>query len=114
MSTLDGSPAVGPMGLLLAALGGCTGMDIASILAKKRVDLTGLEVRVSADRTEEYPKVWKDIEVVYIVRGNDIQAKDVERAIALSEEKYCSVSSMLGKAASIKSTYRILKPDEPE
>jgi len=113
MSNLDGTPAVGPMQLLLAALGGCTGMDIVSILKKKRVDLTGFQIKVNAERAQNYPMVWKDIEVTYLLWGNNLKEKDVEQAIELSEEKYCSVGIMLGKAATIKSTYRILKPGEP-
>jgi len=114
MSHLDGTPAVGPMQLLLAALGGCTGMDIVSILRKKRVDLADFKVKVSAERAQEYPMVWKDIEVTYLLWGENLKVKDVEQAIELSEEKYCSVGIMLGKSAAIKSTYRILKPGEPE
>jgi putative redox protein len=113
MSNLDGTPAVGPMQLLLAALGGCTGMDIISILKKKRVDLTGFQIKVNAERAQNYPMVWKDIEVTYLLWGNNLKEKDVEQAIELSEEKYCSVGIMLGKAATIKSAYHILKPGEP-
>ncbi len=113
MSHLDKSPAVGPMQLLLAALGGCTGMDIISILKKKRVELADFQVKVSAERVQDYPMVWKDIEVTYLLWGENLKVKDVEQAIELSEQKYCSVGIMLGKAATIKSTYRILKPGEP-
>jgi putative redox protein len=113
MSNLDGTPAVGPMQLLLAALGGCTGMDIVSILKKKRVELADFQVKVSAERAQDYPMVWKDIEVTYLLWGDNLKEKDILQAIELSEQKYCSVGIMLGKAATIKSTYRILKPGEP-
>ena len=112
MSTLDETPAVGPMQLLLAALGGCTGMDIVSILKKKRLDLKDFKVSVRGKRAEDYPMVWTDIEVTYLLWGNDLNTRDVEQAIELSEEKYCSVGIMLGKSASIKSSYRIFKPGE--
>ena len=112
MSTLDESPAIGPMQLLLAALGGCTGMDIAVILKKKHLDLTDLKVKVRGKRAEDYPMIWTEIEVTYLLWGNDLNKKDVEQAIALSEEKYCSVGIMLEKAAAVRSNYRILKPGE--
>jgi len=113
LSNQDGSPAVGPMQLLLAALGGCTGMDIVSILKKKRLDLADFKVVVRSRRAEDYPMVWQEIEVTYLLWGNDLKARDVEQAIELSEEKYCSVGIMLGKAAPIHSSYKILKPGEP-
>ncbi len=112
MGTLDGKPGIGPMQLLLAGLAGCTGMDIVSILNKKRVELTDFQVKVKGKRASDYPMVWTDIHVTYLLWGNDIRPKDVEQAIQLSEEKYCSVGIMLGKTARIVSEYRILKPGE--
>lgn len=112
MGTLDGKPGIGPMQLLLVALAGCTGMDIVSILQKKRVALTDLQVRVRGRRASEYPMVWEEIHVTYLVWGENIRPKDVEQAIQLSEEKYCSVGIMLGKTAKIISEYRILAPGE--
>ena len=112
MGTIDGKPGVGPMQLLLAGLAGCTGMDIVSILQKKRVKLTDFAVRVRGKRAETYPMIWSDIEVTYLLWGEGLKPKDVEQAIQLSEEKYCSVSLMLEKAAHIHSEYRILKPGE--
>jgi putative redox protein len=112
MGTLDGKAGVGPMQLLLAGLAGCTGMDIVGILQKKRVKLTDMQVKVSAKRASDYPMVWTDIHVTYLLWGENIRPKDVEQAIQLSEEKYCSVGIMLEKTAHITSEYRILGPGE--
>ncbi|MGC8856589.1 MAG: OsmC family protein [Anaerolineae bacterium] len=112
MGTLDGKPGVGPMQLLLVALAGCTGMDIVSILRKKRANLTDIRVKVRGRRATDYPMVWTDIEVTYLLWGEDLKPKDVEQAIQLSEEKYCSVGIMLDKTARITSTYQIYNPGE--
>jgi putative redox protein len=112
MGTLDDKPGVGPMQLLLVGLAGCTGMDIVSILQKKRANLTDFKVKVRGKRAESYPMIWTDIEVTYLLWGEGLKPKDVEQAIALSEEKYCSVGIMLEKATHIHSEYRILKPGE--
>jgi len=110
MGNLEGQPGFGPMKLLLAAVGGCTGEDIVSILRKKRVQLTDMQVQVRGKRAADYPMIWTDIHLTYLLWGEGIRPKDVEQAIQLSEAKYCSVGIMLGKAAKITSEYRILKP----
>ena len=112
MGTHDGQPGVGPMQLLLVALAGCTGMDILSILQKKRADLKEFQVRVSGKRAADYPMIWTDIHISYLIWGINIMPKDVEQAIELSEKKYCSVGIMLGESARITSEYRILEPGE--
>lgn len=112
MGTLDDKPGISPMQLLLAAVAGCTGIDIVSILQKKRASLKDLQVRVSGKRAADYPMIWTDIHLTYLVWGENIQPKDVEQAIQLSETKYCSVGIMLGKSARITSEYHILKPGE--
>jgi putative redox protein len=112
MGILDGKPGVGPMQLLLVGLAGCTGMDIVSILQKKRVNLTDMQVKVRAKRAEDYPMIWTDIHVQYLIWGENIQTRDVEQAIKLSEEKYCSVGIMLSKSATVTSEYQILQPGE--
>ncbi|MBO9367398.1 MAG: OsmC family protein [Chloroflexi bacterium] len=112
MGTLDGKPGIGPMELALVALAGCTGMDIVSILQKKRLQLTDFRLRVRGVRAETYPQVYTEIEVEYLLWGENLTPKDVEQAIRLSEEKYCSVGIMLGKTARIHSTYRIFSPNE--
>jgi len=113
MGSLDNKPGVGPMQLLLAGLAGCTGMDIVSILKKKRVELADFKIRVRAIRAQDFPMVWTDIDVMYLLWGNGIKDKDVQQSIQLSEEKYCSVGLMLGKTARITSKYQILQPGEP-
>ena len=90
-----------PKVLLLTALVRCTGMDVVSILAKMRVDVEGFEVRLSADQTEEHPKVFKAIHVQYVFRGRDLPMDKLQRAVELSREKYCGVSAMLAKACPI-------------
>jgi putative redox protein len=114
MGTLDAKPGVSPMQLLLVAVGGCTGIDILSILQKKRADLTDLQVRVSGKRADDFPMIWTHISITYLIWGNGIKPIDVEQAIELSENKYCSVGIMLGKSAKITSEYRILKPGEKD
>lgn len=114
MGSLDGRPGIGPMQLVLVGLAGCTGMDIVSILQKKRVSLTAFKVKVRGKRALDYPMVYTHIEVEYLLWGESLKAKDVEQAIALSEEKYCSVGIMLGKTANIHSSYRILSPGQAE
>ena len=97
-----------PMELLLVGLAGCTVMDVIDILRKKRLAVSGLEVRVEGTRAETYPMVYTDIDVVYTVKGKDIPASAVEQAIHLSEEKYCSAGVMLGKTAKINHRYEII------
>ena len=105
---------IGPMQLLLTGLAGCAGIDIISILKKKRVTPTDFKVKVRGKRADKFPMVYTDIEVEYVLWGKDLKVRDVEQAIKLSEQKYCSVSIMLGKTSKITSTYKILKPGEPE
>jgi putative redox protein len=99
----DGAPTKGPRpkGLLLAGLGGCTGIDVVGILEKMRVPFEGLEVQVSADQSEDHPKVFTTIRVRYLFKGRDLPMDKLERAVQLSQEKYCGVSAMLGKTATI-------------
>lgn len=113
MGTIEGTPGIGPMELLLLGIAGCTGMDIVSILTKKRQPPTSFQVRVRGKRANDHPKVYTQIEVSYILWGNGINPKSVEQAVQLSEEKYCSASIMLSKAAKMSSTYQILSPGEP-
>ena len=112
MGLLNEKPGVSPMELILVGLAGCTGMDIVDILEKNRQSLKAMKVCVRALRREEYPKIFTQIEVTYLIWGEDVDPKAVERAIQLSEERYCSVSAMLRKAVEIKSSYQILKPEE--
>ena len=98
-----------PMDLLLIGLAGCTSMDVISILQKKRQSFTDLQVKVTAERAEEHPKVYTQIHLEYIVQGKGVDPKAVERAIELSQTKYCPASAMLEKAAQITTSYRIVE-----
>jgi putative redox protein len=112
MGMRDGKAGVSPMQLLLMAVAGCTGEDVVSILKKKRQLPTDMQVRVRGKRATVYPKIWTDIHLTYLIWGEEIPPKDVEQAIQLSEEKYCSVGLMLGRVARITSEYHLLKPGE--
>jgi putative redox protein len=101
-----------PMEMLLAGLAGCTGMDVISILRKKRQAVTGYEVYVQGVRAEAYPMVFVEIIVEHVVTGHSIQPEAVARAIALSEERYCGAGAMLGKVAHLTHTYRIVEAPE--
>ena len=107
MDNGEGDTGARPAELVGVALGGCTGMDVISILRKKRQEVTHFEVEVNGARATDYPKVYTDIEVVYRVRGHNIDQASFERAIQLSEERYCPAMSMLRKAANITNRYEI-------
>jgi putative redox protein len=102
------SSATKPLELLLIGLGGCTGMDIVSLLKKMRVDFTGIEMNLTADRSEEHPNVYTKIDLEYVIYGRGIDEEKVKRAIELSQEKYCSVSAMLKKSCPVNYTWRIV------
>lgn len=102
--------ATRPLELLLLALGGCTGMDVVSLLRKMRLPFTGLEMHVTADRADEHPTVYRKIDIEYVVFGHNLDEEKVRRAIELSQEKYCSVSAMLRKACPVTFTWRIEQP----
>jgi putative redox protein len=111
---LDSNPEPGqeslsakPTDLLLIALAGCTGMDVIAILQKKRQPVTGLEVHTHGHQAESPPNVYTDIHIEFVVHGEGVEPAAVERAMELSEEKYCSVSAMLRKTAAITTSYRI-------
>ncbi len=95
-----------PIELLLTALAGCTAMDVLSILQKKSEPIEGLDVYVEGTRASEHPMIYTDVEVVYRVRGN-VNPSSVERAIKLSETKYCGAHAMLEKSARITTRYEI-------
>ena len=90
-----------PKTLMLTALGGCTAMDVVSILKKMQVHLDGFEVQVSTELTDEHPKVFKAVHLRYVFRGKDLPMEKLQRAVSLSQEKYCGVSAMLIKACPI-------------
>jgi putative redox protein len=97
-----------PMELLILGLAGCTGMDVISILEKKKQVVTGFEVKVHGDRATDHPKIFTHIVVEYIIKGPKIDSVAVERAVELSETKYCSANAMLNKAAQIEHVIKII------
>lgn len=113
---MDGDPSVGghntgprPMELLLLGAGGCSGMDVISILKKKRQEVTGLEIRVKGKKAEDYPKKFTHITLEFIVKGRDISEEAVKKAIELSMNKYCSVKATLEGAVKIGFSYKIIQ-----
>ena len=92
---------------MLIAVAACTSMDVVDILAKSRQKLTGLSVSARGVQNEEYPKYYKEIHLLYNVKGKDLDPSRVERAIKLSEEKYCSVGATVSGKAKIIIQYRI-------
>ena len=100
------STAAGPMEFVLIGLATCSAMDIVGILSKRRKELKRFEVVVHANRAAEYPRIFTDIELEFVVAG-DFTPAEVERAIELSQTKYCSVAAMLRPTVKITTTYRI-------
>ena len=112
---MDGPPEIGgenlsvrPMEMLLLGMAGCTMIDVVSTLKKMREDIIDCQTQVSADRAEEYPKVFTNIHVHFILRGKQLNPSKVDKAIKLSAEKYCSASIMIGKTANITHDYEII------
>ena len=97
-----------PMETLLLSLGGCTGMDVISVLAKMRAPLDGFEIRITADRAEEHPRVFTRIALEYVFTGANLRPDQVTRAIELSQTRYCSVAAMLRRAADLTYSWRIV------
>lgn len=98
-----------PTELLLVGFGGCSGMDVISILRKKKQQVTGLEMNVQGEKSDDYPKIFKKVHIEYVIRGKEVKKEAVERAIELSLEKYCSVGATLAKAGTITHSYRIIE-----
>ena len=96
-----------PMELILMGLGGCTGMDVLAILKKMKINLDDFRIDITAEQAEDYPKVFTHIHLKYHLYGVGIDPDKVERAIDLSQDKYCSVSAMLRKTATIDHVYEI-------
>jgi putative redox protein len=102
--------------VFLEALAACTAMDVVSVLEKKRQRFTDLDIEVTAhQREDEFPKIYTEIELLYVVRGRSVNPDAVARAIELSETKYCSVKGMLGPQVTVTTAYRVeedVAPDE--
>jgi putative redox protein len=95
-----------PKPLMLSALAGCTGMDVASILGKMKMPYDSFTIEVEGNLTDEHPRVYDSIHLKYIFSGDSLDLSKIEKAITLSQDKYCGVSAMLGKSATI--TYEII------
>ncbi|MBM3645793.1 MAG: peroxiredoxin [Alphaproteobacteria bacterium] len=116
--TIDGSADVGgrdlaarPLELVLMGMGGCTAIDVISMLRKQRQDITSVVVDLEADRAAEPPKVFTAVKLVYRVRGRKLNRALVERAVQLSDSKYCSATAMIRKTADV--THEIVFEEEP-
>jgi putative redox protein len=116
---LDAEESVGGVGagpqpprLLLLALAGCTAMDVISILRKKRQQVSGLSVEVQGSRADQHPRVYTRIEVLYWVRGQNVDPQAVARAIELSATRYCPVIAMLGKVAEVTTSFQVEEETE--
>jgi len=104
-----GNAGIRPKELILLSLGGCSGSDVASILQKKKIQLDKFEMNISAEMADEHPQVYTKIHIEYVFYGKNISEKDVERAIELSQTKYCSVSAMLRKALELTHSFKIIE-----
>jgi len=114
--TMDGAPDGGgrnlaprPMETLLAGAGGCTAYDVVLILQRGRHAVTGCQVKATAERAEQDPKVFTKLHLHFTVTGRGLSATTVERAIALSHEKYCSATVMLGKTAEVTTSFDVVE-----
>ena len=103
---------ISPMELMLVALGGCTGMDVISILRKKKQAVTTFEVEVEGVRADEHPRVYTEIWVTFRVSGHEIDPAAVERAIALSRDKYCGAAATLRHTATMHYSHEIIEIED--
>ena len=114
--TMDGPPESGgenlgvrPMEMLLLGVAGCTMIDAVTTLKKMRQDLSHLETKINAERATDHPKVFTDIHIQFILKGQNLDEKKVDKAITLSAEKYCSASIMLGETATITHDFEVIE-----
>jgi len=114
--TMDGPPESGgenlgvrPMEMLLLGVAGCTMIDVVTTLKKMRQDLSHLETKINAKRATDHPKVFTDIHIQFILKGQNLDEKKVDKAITLSAEKYCSASIMLGETATITHDFEVVE-----
>ncbi|MBE9478992.1 MAG: OsmC family protein [Chloroflexi bacterium] len=116
---LGANPRVGgdndgfrPMEMIAIGLAGCTAMDVISILQKKRQDVTAFEVQLRSKQAQEHPRVFTHIEIEYLIFGHDVEEAAVQRAIELSENKYCPAQAMFKQIVPIKLSYKILPAEQ--
>jgi len=100
-----------PLELLLVSLAGCAAMDVLAILTKKRQPIEGFSLLVRYERAGEHPRVYTEIHIEYIVQGTNVQRAAIERAIELTEAKYCPVHAMLAPAVHLTHSYRVVDRD---
>ena len=115
---MDGPPEGGgrnlgprPMDMLLLSMGACSSYDVRSILKKSRQEIINCDVQINAKRAEDHPKIFTDIQLHFTVTGKGLNEKNIERAIQLSAEKYCSASIMLGAMANITHDFEIIETE---
>ena len=115
---MDGAPDVGgrnlaarPMEMVLIGMGGCTAVDVVSMLRKQRQEVTAMSVELAAERADDYPKVFTAVKLIYRLRGRRLNRSLVERAVALTMDKYCSATAMVRKTAAV--SHEIVLEDEP-
>jgi len=113
---MDALPVVGgedsgprPKELMLASLAGCTGMDVISILKKMRVDVESFDISIDADITEEHPKHYTKMHLVYQFKGKELDIEKLKKAVDLSQERYCGVSAAYRKAMELTYEIKILE-----
>jgi putative redox protein len=106
--TMDGAPDMGgrnlgarPMEMVLIGMGGCTAIDVVSMLRKQRQDVREIVVELAAERADDHPRVFTEVRVIYRVRGKGLNRALVERAVTLSDEKYCSATAMVRRTAKV-------------
>ncbi|MCC6345974.1 MAG: OsmC family protein [Nitrospirales bacterium] len=104
-----GNTGVRPTELLLIGLGGCSGMDVASVLQKKKQKISGVEMNVQGKKAQDYPQKFTEIEIEFVVTGKDLSEEAVRKAVELSMTKYCSVKATLEGTAKISYRYRIVQ-----
>lgn len=113
--SIDADPSVGgqnkgpkPKPLLMVALAGCTGMDVVSILKKMRVDYEGLNIKVEGELTEDHPKKYTKMQVIYEFKGENLPMDKLEKAVDMSKEKYCGVSASLKEVIDISYEIKVV------
>ena len=116
---LGANPQVGgdndgfrPMELIAIGIAGCTGMDVISLLQKKRQNVTAFEVQLRSQQAQDHPHVFTQIEIEYLISGHDVDETAVQRAIELSENKYCPAQAMFNQILPIKLSYNILQTEQ--
>ena len=105
----EGASGPGPMEMVLMGVAGCTAIDVITIMQKRRAEVTDFHVNISGTRADEYPRRYTHIHIEYVLHGRGLKPKDIERAIELSETKYCSATASLN--ASLEHSYSIVEID---